>query len=121
MSNIVPFRVHTSKRPEPLNPVACFPWCAHGTGHTEGAARNDQWCTTRVTYVPTALYPAIREDDGTHTSEFVKVYGRAHHHGLAERIHVGLGEDLGIELTPSEARQLAASLLSVATEMEARR
>lgn len=121
MGNIIPLHSRAPKRPEPIPAVLCRLFCSHGTGHTEGANATDQWCTTAVQYVPTHLYPPILEDDGTYSAEFIKVYGISHHHGLAPRIHVGIGESFGIEITAAEARETAAALLKVANQMEVSR
>ena len=101
-----------------LPPVTCTPWCQYGDGHPREFMAEDQSCFTADTHISASLHDPVEMNDGTTAPEWVSVYGQAWHHGMAPEIHLGQGEDGGMRLTVSEARQVAAALIAAADVIE---
>ena len=103
-----------------LPPITCTPWCVDGDGHPNEIGREDQWCYTGDAHIPASLHDPVKMNDGTTVPGWVSVYGQAWHHGRAPEIHLGQDEDAGMQLTVSEARQVAAALVTAADMLGAR-
>lgn len=91
--------------------IPCFSWCSIRD-------EDDEACYGHERRTPASLYPRQRFDGGWQ-DEYMTVYSSfCRVDGTEPQVHVGRGECFGITLTPSEARQLAASLIEVADEIE---
>jgi hypothetical protein len=107
-----------------LPPVACMPWCADGTGHTEAEEPEDQFCRSARHAVE--LGPAPEHLGGNARGDLLvhlyrDVY-RVDGSGATgyEPPHIELGgSDFGaLRLSTSEARKLGELLIELADTAE---
>ena len=93
-----------------LPPVECFPWCQYGNGHPNQTLADDQTCFTAETHIPGALL--VHDPGCEDEEEYATVYAMAWAAGhRPTQIQVGRGEDIGMQLTIDEARQVAEAIL----------
>jgi hypothetical protein len=116
-----------------IPPIKCTTWCRHGDGHTKELMRADQTCWGQDHYLDltledvqaTELEPT--ESDRFRYSVDVPRIGSCGYRGFNQLpcvyMHVYLptdgdcGLDTSVKLTPEEARELAAYLVTVADEV----
>ena len=104
-----------------LPPVTCFPWCQYGNGHGDDVLPEDQACISVPMWVPGSLLRPDPEDTSGER-EYVAVHAQAWANGaLPTMIHIGQGENYGLEVTTAEARQVAAALIATADLLDGAR
>jgi hypothetical protein len=97
------------ERSSRVSPIDCAPWCEAGDGHPDAAVPADQYCTsisfpTLISREEQALY-----SDGTTRPAQATVYA-TRDEGEPAFVALVNQHDGSMQLTPGEARELAATL-----------
>lgn len=106
-----------------IPPVECVAWCVDGAGHTDEIFRGDQWCAGEANYVTLSLEEVKREGEHFFTTDIGVMPRRGWRQFPSVYLHInGEGRkrevDESFELTPDEARSLAAMLTETADLIE---
>lgn len=103
-------------------PITCTPWCADGDGHPHDVYPQSQQCMGAAHYLNLPLNPRQRGTDGIEDDSIIGVFPQRDNGRLAHvHLHLMLVSpevDLGVKLSPAEARWLAAELVRVAAVAE---
>jgi len=99
---------------EQLPAVQCAPWCQDGDGHTAELSPDDQWCHSTAQHVTLTRHHLVDGySEGARMRDYVQSYLGREAEGRPY-IHLGHGDEVGVELTPSEALELARVLTLLA-------
>jgi hypothetical protein len=95
-----------------LGPIKCRPWCSDGTGHADAIHPDDQRCYRSIGEVKVTLRKLVRVGDQW-ARDWLEVVINDWHARPAVTV-VDETNNLETDLTPAEARDLAARLLEAA-------
>lgn len=118
--NLIPSGSHDDL-PSSLPPIACKPWCESSDGHTSAKHPEDQYCEGPGVFVPLSQRKMVRYyEEPLWRMDAIEVHvvernGRS----VVELNDETHGTNAStVALTPSEARTMAAALISVAEVAE---
>ncbi len=114
----VPPVVELAIAPTPVGemlPLPCTTWCIYQDESEEHCAGQDH-------RVPLSLHDRERiygeEGKAGWADDYVSIYAFHHRLSRASYVHLGHGELAGVELTPAEARRVAAALVAAASQLD---
>jgi hypothetical protein len=90
-------------------PIRCASWCEERDGHPRETFARDQWCRSIDAPLTVSLHPPFETIDGGEAPAEARVYA-AQDAGAAPYVTVVTHDDQGMNLTPTEARELARML-----------
>lgn len=90
-------------------PVRCASWCQDGTGHAAERLAADQYCYSIDGTVTVSLEPLVEVFDGPAIPAVARVYA-SQDPGEAPFVCLVNHDERGMNLTPTEARELAKQL-----------
>ncbi len=100
-----------------LPAVECEPWCRVGNGHTHEWHPDDQWCSSEQQRVHLTRHGLVKMSDGSHMRDWMALQLYREREGRPF-VHLGHSDEIGVELTPAEALELARILTDLAETAE---